>query len=88
MSYTYLSPDGYLVVNWGYSNPLHDKTAVVLVDSFLWAIGLVLAATRARSLSYGHSRPILRWRIVMVTILCITAFLPLLTVLTAVFIDM
>lgn len=76
MSYTYLSPDGYLRVNSRYSNP-SQAMLVVLVSFFtLTVVGFFLAAARLRSLCYGHSRPIPRWRVVMVTILFITALLP------------
>lgn len=62
-----------------------DDTALVLILLDTWSslIGLVLAATCARSFCYGYSRPILRWRVVMVNILCITGGLPLISVITS-----
>lgn len=88
MPYTYLSPDGYLRVNSRYSGPLQHDTANVwsILDLFSIFGGLILTVFCSRSLCYGHSRPILRWRFVMVIILCITGGLPYLSFMTSVII--
>lgn len=90
MPYTYLSPDGYLRANSRYSDPMPVDTAGVWIflDTISSAGGLLLGVACLRSLCYGHSRPILRWRIVMVTILCITGGLPLISLITSGIISM
>lgn len=70
MSYTYLDPD-----------PPPAVLAVLFICLII--VGCSLAAVRLRSLCYRHSRPIPRWRVVMVTILFITALLPILSMVPA-----
>ncbi len=81
MPYTYLSPDGYLRVNSRYSGPFQPDTASGSLDIILSILGFSLAVPFLVSLTYGHSRPILRWRIVMVTMLCITGGLTFLSLI-------
>ena len=53
------------------------------LNSFLNVTGPILAGVRLRSLFYRHPRPIPRWRVVMVAILCTTALLQSLSVISS-----